>query len=46
MVAPYSAAGEQLLYEWPLMFLAIALSAWAGYALVRPARLTGVAPGR
>jgi alpha-1,6-mannosyltransferase len=38
MVAPYSAAGEQLLYEWPLMLLAIALSAWAGYALVRPAR--------
>jgi alpha-1,6-mannosyltransferase len=38
MVAPYSAAGEQLLYEWPLMFLAIALSAWAGYSLVRPAR--------
>ncbi|HEX6355034.1 polyprenol phosphomannose-dependent alpha 1,6 mannosyltransferase MptB [Actinophytocola sp.] len=37
MVAPYSAAGEQLLYEWPLMILAVALSAWAGYALVRPA---------
>lgn len=36
MVAPYSAAGEQLLYEWPLMFLAVALSALAGYALVRP----------
>jgi alpha-1,6-mannosyltransferase len=36
MVAPYSAAGEQLLYEWPLMIAAIALSAWAGYALVRP----------
>ncbi|MGB3443247.1 MAG: polyprenol phosphomannose-dependent alpha 1,6 mannosyltransferase MptB [Actinophytocola sp.] len=36
MVAPYSASGEQLLYEWPLMFAAIALSAWAGYALVRP----------
>jgi len=36
MVAPYSASGEQLLYEWPLMFLAIALSALAGYALVRP----------
>jgi len=38
MVAPYSASGEQLLYEWPLMFVAVALSAWAGYALVRPAR--------
>ncbi|MBB4910719.1 polyprenol phosphomannose-dependent alpha 1,6 mannosyltransferase MptB [Actinophytocola algeriensis] len=37
MVAPYSASGEQLLYEWPLMIAAIALSAWAGYALVRPA---------
>jgi hypothetical protein len=36
MVAPYSAAGEQLLYEWPLMFLAVALSAFAGYSLVRP----------
>ncbi|GAB1510284.1 polyprenol phosphomannose-dependent alpha 1,6 mannosyltransferase MptB [Actinophytocola sp. KF-1] len=36
MVAPYSAAGEQLLYEWPLMVAAIALSAWAGHALVRP----------
>lgn len=36
MVAPYSAAGEQLLYEWPLMFAAVALSALAGYALVRP----------
>jgi alpha-1,6-mannosyltransferase len=36
MVAPYSAAGEQLLYEWPLMAAAVALSAWAGYALVRP----------
>jgi alpha-1,6-mannosyltransferase len=36
MVAPYSASGEQLLYEWPLMAAAIALSAWAGYALVRP----------
>lgn len=36
MVAPYSAAGEQLLYEWPLMFAAVALSAFAGYALVRP----------
>jgi alpha-1,6-mannosyltransferase len=35
MVAPYSASGEQLLYEWPLMFLAVALSAWAGYSLVR-----------
>jgi alpha-1,6-mannosyltransferase len=34
MVAPYSASGEQLLYEWPLMFVAIALSALAGYALV------------
>ena len=37
MVAPYSAAGEQLLYEWPLMFAAVALSVLAGYALVRPA---------
>jgi alpha-1,6-mannosyltransferase len=36
MVAPYSAAGEQLLYEWPLMVLAVALSVWAGYALLRP----------
>jgi alpha-1,6-mannosyltransferase len=36
MVAPYSAAGEQLLYEWPLMAAAVALSAWAGHALVRP----------
>jgi alpha-1,6-mannosyltransferase len=35
MVAPYSASGEQLLYEWPLMFVAVALSALAGYALVR-----------
>lgn len=35
MVAPYSAAGEQLLYEWPLMIAAVALSAWAGYWLVR-----------
>ena len=35
MVAPYSPSGEQLLYEWPLMFLAVALSALAGYALVR-----------
>lgn len=42
MVAPYSAAGEQLLYEWPLMFLAVALSALAGYALVRPARVRQV----
>jgi alpha-1,6-mannosyltransferase len=38
MVAPYSASGEQLLYEWPLMFLAIALSALAGYTLVRRTR--------
>jgi alpha-1,6-mannosyltransferase len=36
MVAPFSPAGEQLLYEWPLMIGAVALSAWAGYALVRP----------
>ena len=36
MVAPYSASGEQLLYEWPLMFVAVALSAWAGYSLTRP----------
>jgi alpha-1,6-mannosyltransferase len=36
MITPYSAAGEQLLYEWPLMLAAVALSAWAGYALVRP----------
>ncbi|MFL6119099.1 polyprenol phosphomannose-dependent alpha 1,6 mannosyltransferase MptB [Actinophytocola sp.] len=38
MVAPYSPSGEQLLYEWPLMFVAIALSAFAGYALVRRTR--------
>ncbi|TDV43649.1 polyprenol phosphomannose-dependent alpha 1,6 mannosyltransferase MptB [Actinophytocola oryzae] len=42
MVAPYSAAGEQLLYEWPLMFVAVALSALAGYALVRPVRTASV----
>jgi alpha-1,6-mannosyltransferase len=36
MVAPYSAAGEQLLYEWPLMVAAVALSVWAGHALLRP----------
>jgi alpha-1,6-mannosyltransferase len=38
MVAPYSPSGEQLLYEWPLMFVAIALSALAGYSLVRRRR--------
>jgi alpha-1,6-mannosyltransferase len=38
MVAPYSADGETMLYVWPLMFGALALSALAGYALLRPAR--------
>jgi alpha-1,6-mannosyltransferase len=36
MVAPYSASGEQLLYEWPLMLVAVALSVWAGHSLLRP----------
>jgi len=36
MVAPYSADGETMLYVWPLMFVALALSALAGYALLRP----------
>jgi alpha-1,6-mannosyltransferase len=40
MVAPFSPAGEQLLYEWPLMIAAVAASALAGYALVRPVART------
>jgi alpha-1,6-mannosyltransferase len=36
MVAPYSADGETLLYVWPWMFLAIALSVLAAVSLVRP----------
>ena len=36
MVAPYSADGEQLLYAWPWIFLAVAGSALAAVSLVRP----------
>ncbi len=36
MVAPYSADGEQLLYNWAWMLLAIAASVLAAVSLVRP----------
>ncbi len=36
MVAPYSADGEQLLYVWAWMFLAVAASVLAAVSLVRP----------
>jgi alpha-1,6-mannosyltransferase len=36
MVAPYSADGEQLLYTWAWMFLALAASVLAAVSLVRP----------
>ncbi|MGH3758805.1 polyprenol phosphomannose-dependent alpha 1,6 mannosyltransferase MptB [Actinophytocola sp.] len=36
MVAPYSADGEQLLYVWGWVFLAVAASVLAAVSLVRP----------
>jgi alpha-1,6-mannosyltransferase len=36
MVAPYSADGEELLYVWAWMFLAVAASVLAAVSLVRP----------
>lgn len=36
MVAPYSPDGETMLYVWPLMFAAAALSVLAAVSLVRP----------
>lgn len=36
MAAPYSADGETMLYEWPLMVVAVALSALAAYTFLRP----------
>jgi len=36
MVAPYSADGEQLLYAWPWIILAVAGSVLAAVSLVRP----------
>jgi alpha-1,6-mannosyltransferase len=36
LVVTYSPAGETMLYNWPFMAVAIALSVLAGVSLVRP----------